>query len=128
VASVVLTAALTGLTSVPSGWGAGGRYLYGFLSPPVIVMSLSALVLLRVAGQRLGTRYGGRTTWLAGLTFGVFLVHPLVLHPLQSAWPLPPEVVAFTTVVLVQWTLTTAVSLAITWVLLRIPYVRGAVS
>ena len=127
-ASVVLTAALTGLTSVPSGWGAGGRYLYGFLSPPVIVMSLSALVLLRVAGRRLGTRYGGRTTWLAGLTFGVFLVHPLVLYPLQSAWPLPPEVVAFTTVVLVQWTLTTAASLAITWVLLRIPYVRGAVS
>ena len=127
-ASVVVTAALTGVTSVPSGWGAGGRYLYGFLSPPVIVMSLSALMLLRVAGQRLGTRYGGRTTALAGLTFGVFLVHPLVLYPLQSAWPLPTEVVAFTAVVLAHWTLTTAASLAITWTLLRTPYVRGAVS
>ncbi|HSK26997.1 MAG TPA: acyltransferase family protein [Jiangellales bacterium] len=128
VASVVVTAALTGLTTVPSGWGAGGRYLYGFLSPPVIVMSVSALVLLRSLGQRLGTRHGGRLTALSGLTFGVFLVHPLVLYPLQSAWPLPPELVPFTAVMVVHWALTTAAALAITWVLLRIPYARATVS
>lgn len=128
VASVTITAALTGLVTVPSGWGAGGRYLYSFLSPAVVVMSLAAFVLLRALGRRLDSRRGGALSAIAGLTFGVFLVHPLVLYPLQEVWPLPPEVVPFTASIALQWIVTTAASLAIVWALIRVPVVRAAVS
>lgn len=129
VLSVGVTIALVGLTSTSGGWGSTGRYLYGFLSPVVIVMSLSAFVLLRILGPVAlppGHRRGlARTVaWLSACTFGVYLVHPLVLYPLATAIALPQPLGAFLAVFALQWTLTVAGSLVLTAVLQRLPLLR----
>ena len=79
VGSVAATAGLVAATAIGIGWGSPGRYVYGYLSPTVVVMSVAALVLLRAWGLRNppGSRYapGRRTAALSALTFGVYLVH-----------------------------------------------------
>jgi surface polysaccharide O-acyltransferase-like enzyme len=124
--SVAATAVLVGVVSTPDGWGAGGRYLYGFLSPTVVVMSLSAFVLLRAVGRRFAVR---RPWWPAAsaLTFGIFLVHPLLLFPLQSWWQLPSPVLLLIAGITVQVVVTLAGSALLTALLQRIPYVRASV-
>jgi surface polysaccharide O-acyltransferase-like enzyme len=128
VLSVMATVALVGLLVRLDGWGDSGRYLYGFLSPPVVVMSVAAFVLLRAAGRRWVPDSGGRTTRLSALTFGVYLVHPLVLYPLQlDLLPLPERVWPFLGVAAVQWGVTVTASLLLTLLLRSVPYVRRTV-
>lgn len=122
--SVVATAGLVGALSAPDGWGAPGRYLYGYLSPTVVAMSLSAFVLLRAAGAALRVR---RLSAIASVTFGIFLVHPLVLYPLQAVWQLPSASLSLLVAAASQATVTIAASVALTVLLRRIPYVRAAV-
>lgn len=125
VTSVVATAGLVGVFTAPAGWGTAGRYLYGFLSPTVVAMSLSAFVLLRAAGAAVRARRGlGSAT---AVTFGIFLVHPLVLYPLQANWRLPSDPASLLLVAGAQLVVTIAVSVAVTVALRRIPYVRAAV-
>ncbi len=124
VGSVLVTIALVGLTATLFRWGSPGRYLYGFLSPPVIVMSVAAFVLLRVAGRRLRGRGARVAASLSALTFGVYLVHPLVLYPLARHVPLPQDLPGFLAVFALQLVATTAGSLLLTVVLRRIPGVR----
>ncbi len=65
----------------------GGRtfYFYSYLSPPVVVMSLAAYPLAvavseRLAGHaRMGKRLERLVPALARGTFGVYLLHPLVI-------------------------------------------------
>lgn len=127
VLSVALTAIATGVVTLPEGWGAGGRYIYGFLSPTVMVMSLSGYLLLRAVGLRFVGVPGGLVTRLSSLTFGVFLVHPLLLYPLQRAWPLVSESVLYLAGALAHWGLTVTGSLVLTVVLLRLPVLRRVV-
>ncbi len=79
----------TGLVADVVGWNQTAGYLYGFLSPPVVVMSVSAYVLLRAVGTRLlrtaSETVVRRVQLVAGLTFGVYLVHPALLLPLRRA-------------------------------------------
>jgi surface polysaccharide O-acyltransferase-like enzyme len=128
---VVVTVALVGLTSASAGWGSEGRYLYGFLSPAVIAMSLSAFVLLRAAGLRLLTpaRPGLSKAMqrLSGWTFGVYLVHPLVLFPLARAVPLPSDFGGFLAVFTLQLLVTALGSVLLTVLLQRLPVLRATV-
>jgi surface polysaccharide O-acyltransferase-like enzyme len=71
------------------GWNHVGAYLYDYLSPSVIVMSLGVFVTARVYAARLLDR----TAWLprsrlrtaGAATFGIFLIHPLLLFPVMRA-------------------------------------------
>jgi surface polysaccharide O-acyltransferase-like enzyme len=124
--SVVATAGLVGVLSAPDGWGTPGRYLYGYLSPTVVMMSLSAFVLLRAAGAATRVR-PHRMSAIASVTFGIFLVHPLVLYPLQAVWQLPSTPLSLLVAAASHATVTIAASVALTVLLRRIPYVRAAV-
>ncbi|WP_088282236.1 acyltransferase [Kineosporia sp. A_224] len=129
--SVVATAGLVAASAAFVGWGNPGRYLYGYLSPTVVVMSLSAYVLLRAWGLRHppGARWapGRRTAALSALTFGVYLVHPLFFYPLRRLWPAPQAWPLWVGVTAAHLALTVAGSLALTWVILRIPVLRRAI-
>lgn len=113
VAAVALLAAV-------DEFGALGRYGYWFLSPPVVVMSVTAYLLLH-AWLRRGW------AWLrpvAPLAFGVFLVHGALVYGLRHLTDVPTDLAG---VVLSAVGLTlahTVASAAVTWVVLRIPYLR----
>jgi hypothetical protein len=62
-----------------------------------------------------------------GVTFGIFLIHPLVLYPVQDHWPLPGAPAAFAVGLFAHLVITLVGSLALTLVLRRIPYVRATV-
>lgn len=130
-AMVAATAGLVAVSAAFVGWGSPGRYLYGYLSPTVVVMSLAAFVLLRAWGLRHppGTRWapGRRAAALSALTFGVYLVHPLFLYPLQRYWPAPDDGPGWTAVTAGHVAATVAGSLALTWLLTRIPLLRSTV-
>jgi surface polysaccharide O-acyltransferase-like enzyme len=125
-ASVAATATLVGIVTVPAGWGAPGRYLYGYLSPTVVAMSLAAFLLFRAHSSVAG-RHRDRLGSVAGVTFGIFLVHPLVLYPLQARWRLPDDPVAMVMTTVVHLVMTIAISVVATWLLRRVPYVRATV-
>jgi surface polysaccharide O-acyltransferase-like enzyme len=133
VASVAGTAALVGAFTVTGGWDDTGRYLYDFFAPLVVTMSVAAFVLFRsvpVGGRSPdgdGSADGSPLAVLSGVTFGIFLVHPLVLYPVQDHWPLPDAPAAFTAGLLAHLAITVVGSLALTLVLRRIPYVRATV-
>jgi surface polysaccharide O-acyltransferase-like enzyme len=89
-------------------------------------MSLSAFVLLRAAGTAVRARRD-RLGSAAAITFGIFLVHPLVLYPLREEWPLPSSPDKLVLNALAHLAVTLAASVVLTVVLRRIPYVRAAV-
>jgi len=72
-------------------WAAGSAYIYDYLSPAVLLSSVGAFLVLRAAGLRLARR-GGRAAEaarstvrrLSGLSFGVYLVHVMVLYELRD--------------------------------------------
>jgi surface polysaccharide O-acyltransferase-like enzyme len=96
-------------------------------------MSVAAFVLFRSipvgdrSPDREGRADGSQLAVLSGVTFGIFLVHPLVLYPVQDHWPLPDAPAAFAARLLVHLMITVIASLALTLVLRRIPYVRATV-
>jgi surface polysaccharide O-acyltransferase-like enzyme len=129
--SVAATAALVAVTAIGAGYGSPGRYIYGYLSPTVVVMSLAAFVLLRAWGRRHppGTRFapGRRTRAWSQLTFGVYLVHPLFFYPLNRLWPAPADLWGYLAVTSAHLAITVGGSLVLTWVVLRVPVLRRAV-
>jgi surface polysaccharide O-acyltransferase-like enzyme len=79
-ATVLATAAL----SHRYGWTNDGYYFFGYQSPTVVAMSLGMFTWARARAERRGWP---RRRWIAtagAATFGVFLLHPLVLLPLLS--------------------------------------------
>jgi surface polysaccharide O-acyltransferase-like enzyme len=128
--SVVVTAALAAVAaSGGRGWGPAGEYVYSYMSPWVVALSLATFWLLRVAGTRPGDRWrpGRRTARLSGLAFGIFLVHALFFYPLVRDWQVPtalgPYLVTLTWHVLV----TLVASALVTVALRRIPLLRRIV-
>lgn len=71
------------------GWNHIGFYLYDYLSPSVIVMSLGVFITARVHVARLLDRAAwltrSRLRTAGAATFGVFLIHPLLLFPIMRA-------------------------------------------
>lgn len=122
------TALGSGALSARYGWTNYGYFLFDYLSPTVMVMSLAAFAAARSwqpkrISQRSLRRYGGAT-------FGVFLIHPLLLFPLMRSLQLPDTADIERTVV---WALplsvgvclaTTVIALAVS----RIPLLRRLIS
>ena len=121
----------TGLVADALGWNRTAGYLYGFLSPPVVLMSLSAYVLLRALGSRLLREASEATVRrvqsVAALTFGVYLVHPALLMPLRRATGIPADVGGMLAVVLGSAAAVFLASLAFSWLLRRLPVLRHTV-
>ncbi len=116
-------AAVVGIAAV-AGFGSVGRYAYGFLSPPVAAMSVAAYLLLHVWLSRPSGRLARAAAVAAPLAFGVFLVHGALVLGVRQWIGVPDDVAG---VALAAVGLTTAFTLAsagITWLLLRLPYVR----
>lgn len=125
-AAVLLTAVGTVavLASVQE-FGAVGRYAYGFLSPPVAAMSVAAYLLLHALLANPSSRWSRLATRAAPLAFGVFLVHGALVYGVRRVIGVPEDLAG---VALAAVGLTAAyalVSAAITWLLLRVPYLRS---
>ncbi|WP_017591318.1 acyltransferase [Nocardiopsis potens] len=92
---LVGTAATAGaawaLADSAGAWEAGSAYVYDYLSPTVLPSSVGAFLVLRAAGLRLARAQGraagavrravGR---ISALSFGVYLVHVMVLYELRG--------------------------------------------
>jgi surface polysaccharide O-acyltransferase-like enzyme len=103
-----------------AGFGAVGRYAYGFLSPPVVVMSVAAYLLLHQWLRR-------GWAWLrpvAPLAFGVFLVHGALVYGMRRVTGVPSDTQGVLLSAFGLTALHTVASAALTWVLLRVPYAR----
>ncbi len=101
--------------------GTAGFYFYGYLSVTLIPMSLAILVLLRRLDQPIINPGIGRK--LAGLSLGVYLIHPIYIDLLQLAGLGPnafTPALAVPLVALVSFLL----SLASAWLIQRLPYLR----
>lgn len=123
------------MASFEGEWGRLARYFYDYLSPTILVTSVAAYLLFQALGSRLSKRHEeGRSsglsrllTPLANLSFGVFLVHVLVLHTLRDVTGIPdsPLLMLATTTGLAGVSL--VVSLLVTMVLRRTPWLRATV-
>jgi surface polysaccharide O-acyltransferase-like enzyme len=121
----------TGLVTDAVGWSRTAGYLYAFLSPPVVIMSVSAYILLRAVGTPLMAKASQalvrRAQHVAGLTFGAYLIHPALLQPLRHVTGIPAGWAGMLATVLGSSAAVFVVSLGLTWVLRRIPVLRQSV-
>lgn len=110
------------------GWGPYGEYAFSYLAPNVIVMSFAAFWLVRVLATRPDRwRPGPVTARLAGLTFGIFLVHALIWYPLVRDWEVPAGLGAYAVAAAWHWLVALAGSAVITAALRRVPLARRLV-
>ncbi|MEJ5913443.1 acyltransferase [Pseudokineococcus sp. 1T1Z-3] len=126
VGGLALSVALTATAAGVSGYGSLGRYAYGFLSPTVVVMSVCAYLVLHRGLARLPEPAEAALNRWAPYAFGVFLVHGALVYGVRRLTGQADtlgEVLA-TVVLLLPAHLVAAT--ALTWVLLRVPYVRAA--
>lgn len=114
--SVVATA-LAGRTG---DFGTFARYAYDFLSPSVVVMAVCAYLLL----HRLLDSGGEVLRRAAPLSFGVFLVHAAVLFAARLVLGDPADLGEVALAAVGLTAAVTAVSAALTWAWLRVPYAR----
>jgi surface polysaccharide O-acyltransferase-like enzyme len=128
--AVAVTAAGAALGAAGGrGWGADGEYALSYLAPNVAAMSVAAFWLLRVFGTRAGDHWrpGTRTTQLAGLTFGIFLVHALLWYPLVIAWRVPESPLPYLITACWHWLVVVLGSAVITAGMRRVPGLRRLV-
>ena len=116
----VASAAVVALLAAASGFGAVGRYGYGFLSLPVVVMSVAAYLLLHawLRGR------GAPVRRVAPLAFGVFLVHGALVYGLRHLTGVPTDLAGVVLSAVGLTALHTVASAGLTWLLLRVPYLR----
>src|SRR5699024_9508576 len=114
-------------------WGPGAEYVYDFLSPMVVLSSVGAFLLLRTVALRLAAvggpvvRGAGRVVGvLSGLSFGVYLVHVMVLNTLRDIGGTPDGGAVFFAAG--GYAAATAlISLLLVAVARRIPFLRATV-
>lgn len=95
-----------------------GLYFYGYLSPFVIPMSVSAMLLFKAwTPPTSDDRFIGA---LAALSMGIYLVHPILLETIREYVVKPESHQAFATVPLITVAVC-AGSLAFAWIVHRIP-------
>ena len=119
--------------AVAGEWGTGAEYVYDFLSPTMVLASVGAFLLLRSAGLKLAAiggpaarRIGRVVSVLSGLSFGVYLVHVMVLNTLRDIGGTPDGAAAF--LAACGYAAATAVvSVAMVALIQRIPYLRATV-
>jgi surface polysaccharide O-acyltransferase-like enzyme len=113
-------------------WGTDAEYVYDYLSPAVVLSSVGAFLLLRAAGARLAS--GGPATRVttrvlgvgSGLSFGVYLVHVMVLNTLRDIGGTPEGAMAVVAAIGYAGA-TAVVSLLLVAVAQRIPLLRATV-
>jgi surface polysaccharide O-acyltransferase-like enzyme len=110
-------------------WSGNGSFLYDYLSPTVMAMSLAIFVAFRGITIK-SPSTTGRLRRLGGATYGVFLIHPLLLFPVMRALGLPDGQDIGRTV---AWALPLAIGVCIVTeaaclVLERVPVVRRLIS
>ncbi|WP_017539256.1 acyltransferase [Nocardiopsis halophila] len=112
-------------------WGTGADYVFDFLSPPVVLASAGAFLVLREAGLRLASSArpaagllarGAR--WAAAPSFGVYLVHVMVLFSLRDLLGMPAQGPLAIAAATGYAAATLVVSLAVVEVLRRLPMAR----
>ena len=118
--ALVVSIALTAVAAAANDFGSLGRYAYGFLSPTVAVMSVAAYLLLH---HVLRSRGAALSRW-APLAFGVFLVHGALVYGVRRLIGVPDDLVGVIASAVGLTLGYAVVSAAITWVLLKVPYVR----
>jgi surface polysaccharide O-acyltransferase-like enzyme len=132
VAGVVATALGTaGLVRLFGPDFGRGRYLYEYLSVTTVPIALGMFVVLQSVGERIGAaRWGARFVrplrTLGEASFGIYLVHPLVLRGLGQLGlnVHAPPAIAWVTVMVVA---TSALSLVAVSAMRRLPVLRAAV-
>ena len=103
-------------------------YLFGYLSPPVILMSLAIFLLAARHGPRRsqGSPLLARVAKMEPATLGIYIIHPVVISILglcgvrSSMWPAPVSIPVLTVVVFV-------LSYAATQLIRKVPYLRTTV-
>jgi len=137
VAAVAATTGIVGATAVAYGeWNTQAAYAYDYLSPTVLAMSVALFLLFKplagrwrrfTAPDRDTTAARRRLRTLADLSFGVFLIHLVLLRELRSLTGIPEHPVGMVATVLAQAAAVLVVSFVLTAVLRRIPGLRATV-
>lgn len=127
-AAALLALAMAGLTAVAtfllvSAYGMErGLYAFEYLSPNVVVLSLSMFVLLR--SGPVASRWQPALRRVSGLVFGIYLIHAAVLE--TARYLLGPALASPATIMLTAVGVF-GVSAAATALLQRIPVIRHVV-
>lgn len=127
-AAAIATITLAALFIDVFGWNAIGRYFLGYQSPTVVVMSCALFLAVRAWAEEREWRPRPGLTHAGAVTFGIFLLHPLLLVPLLQHYGRPSSLVTVLTVVPVIVLSVTLVSGVVTSALMRVPVARRLVS
>jgi surface polysaccharide O-acyltransferase-like enzyme len=131
VAGILATAIGTGILVGPLGQGLGrGRYLYEYPSVTTVPTSLAVFALLVWLGPGINERLGSRSRRLvasaAAASFGIYLVHPMILEGLSRL-----GLNGLATAAPIAVTVTIALAFVISWPIVvameRIPGLRAIV-
>ncbi len=128
VAAAVATLVLSAVFIDVFGWTRVGRYFLGYQSPTVVVMSVALFLAVRARATRRAWKSRPVVARMGEATFGVFLLHPLVLVPLLQHAGRPSQLTTVSLGVPAIVLVVAAVSAAAAVVLTRVPYVRRVVS
>lgn len=109
------------------GWTSVGRYFLGYQSPTVAVMSCGVFLWVRARSQQRGWTPRRAIARVSEATFGVFLIHPLVLVPLLQHFGRPSHVMTVALGVPAIVIGVAAVTTVTTLVLIRVPVLRRVV-
>ncbi len=112
-------------------WGSGAEYVYDFLAPGMVVAAVGVFLLLRAWGTRLAeqgpnSRTNRTVAALSGLSFGVYLVHVMVLYTLRDIGGTPDGAVGLAAAAGYA-VVTVLVSLLLVAVARRVPGLRATV-
>lgn len=112
------------MTIVWAGLGPGEKpwiFPYEYLSPGVVIASLAAYLLLH-HHMNSGFRI---LHWFYPYSFGVFLLHPLVLYPVRNEMGLPTTVPGVLIHAIAMPLVYTVICALVTWLAVKIPGVRA---
>lgn len=127
VAGATTTAVVTNLFLLESGNDESRFVLYNPLSPSVIAMAVAVFVLaLRVPWSTTSPLVAWCTR-MAPATLGIYLVHPMVMSPLRRAIGLSGGTLHPLFGIVVGSLVVFALSYAVVWGMMRIPYLRRVV-
>jgi surface polysaccharide O-acyltransferase-like enzyme len=128
VAAAVATLVLSATFIDVFGWTSTGRYFLGYQSPTVVVMSIALFLAVRARATQRAWKQQRLLARVGEVTFGVFLLHPLVLVPLLQHAGRPSHLATVSLGVPAIVVIVAVASAAATVVLNRVPYVRRVVS
>jgi surface polysaccharide O-acyltransferase-like enzyme len=101
-----------------------------YLSLNIVLMAIAAFILLKTAGERMSQRLARFSNWVSQSSFGIYLIHPILLGWMALAWEslgfqtaVGSSVLVIPLVALIDFLL----SWAVTYIMRKTPLVRTAV-